>query len=87
MSAAASGRAGLGLVSFVAFAVVGAAQLGASCVDGVTPDCSDAAACAPSEGDAAAHADGTIPAPEAGPTLDASEGADADLDAADADGG
>lgn len=88
MSRAASEWPRVGLVSFVAAAILAAAQLGASCVDGVTPDCSDAAVCAPSEGDAAASGDGSVVVPEAGPVEDASHtDAEAGLDAADADGG
>lgn len=83
MSPAASGRP-VGLFSFVAAALLGAAQLGASCVDGVTPDCSDPAACAPSEGDAAvAKTDGGVFVPDGGTSSDDLE-AGLDHDAADA---
>ena len=88
MSRAASEWPRVGLVSFVAAAILASAQLGASCVDGVTPDCSDAAVCAPSEGDAASSGDGSVVLPEAAPSDDASDvDAEAGLDAADADGG
>ncbi len=88
MSRAASGWPRGGLVSFVAGALLAAAQLGASCVDGVTPDCSDPAVCAPSEGDAASSSDGSIVLPDAGPGNDASStDADAEQGDADADGG
>lgn len=53
--------------------------LGGDCVDGVTPDCSDAAAqCGPSlDGGASADA-----ADATAPPADAGAGADADLDGA-----
>lgn len=91
MSRAASDRPRIGLVSFVVAALLGAAQLAAGCVDGVTPDCSDPAVCAPSQGDAALGGDGSAVVPEAGPSADDGEaGLDGDTDAADAadaDGG
>jgi hypothetical protein len=40
-------RPGLKILTFVFATILGAAQVGATCVDGVTPDCSDAAVCAP----------------------------------------
>ena len=84
MSRAASEWPRVGLVSFVAAALLAAAQLGASFVDGVTPDCSDPAVCAPSEGDAASGGDGSVVVPEAGPDDDASS-TDADAGQGDSD--
>jgi hypothetical protein len=37
----------IGLAATVAAIALAMAQLGGNCVDGVTPDCSDAAACGP----------------------------------------
>lgn len=78
-------RIGLGrasVASFVVMAALAAAQLGASCVDGVTPDCSDPAVCAPSEGDAAfdarpAQEASVIPAPPDAAAVDAGRDAEA----------
>ncbi len=86
MSRPASERPRVGLAAFVVAAVLAAVQLGASCVDGATPDCSDPAVCAPSEGDASRGEDGSVVLPEAGRGPDASnnDGEDAS-DAADAD--
>jgi hypothetical protein len=67
---------GTGIVAMV----LGAAQLGASCVDGVTPDCSsDASQCGPTGLDAAAPVD----APADAPAIDSgrSDAGDADADA------
>ena len=50
-----------------AFAVASAfASLGATCVDGVTPDCAGDAGCGPSNIDGSADADASITLPEAG---------------------
>ena len=64
-----------------------------ACVEGVTPDCSNATICAPIEGEPVSSADATAetstPAPDTGtpqPTPDAGVRSDA-ADAADADGG
>lgn len=63
--------------------VLAQASLGATCVDGVTPDCSDPAArCAPSVDGSADAGDTSITLPDA--TLDGSDGS-ADGDAGDAD--
>jgi len=86
VSAAASGRPKLGLVAFVVAPGIAAVQLGGCGVDGVTPDCSDAAVCAPSEGDASKTGDGSAVVPEAAsPIDDASAAAEAGLGDADAD--
>jgi hypothetical protein len=80
-----------GFLGLLIAAAVGAAQIGASCVDGVTADCSDAATCAPSYD--SGNAEGSTALPEAstdaGPNVeDASSDAEAGADAADAaDGG
>lgn len=85
----ASERRKLGILGFSTLAVLAATLLGACGVDGVTPDCSDPAVCAPSAG-------GTRDAgvvPEGGgrtdaSVTDASGDLDADLSAdADTDGG
>lgn len=79
-----------GLVSFTIAVLLGAAQLGANCVDGVTPDCSNASECGPTMLDAAGEGS-TVPMPEASTdATDASDAADApsELEAGDAaDGG
>lgn len=74
---AASDRPSRGLLSSVIVAVLAATELGANCVDGVTPDCSDAAICAPSEG-YSNPTDASSAEPEAGL---------ADAGRVDADGG
>jgi hypothetical protein len=79
-----------GLVSFAALTVLVIARVGAGCVDGVTPDCSDAATCAPGATDAA-RGDANV-VPDTGSGSDASDsdadaGSDAANDAADTDGG
>lgn len=82
-------RGGLGIVT----AVLAAAQLGANCVDGVTPDCSNPAVCAPSTGDIeggpfpdeASTDTGVDASVDAPAILDGAP--DGDADAADADGG
>jgi hypothetical protein len=77
----ASSRRGAGLVCFVVAATLAGAQLGASCAEGVTPDCSGNAQCGPFGLDAADDA----PSAEAGPdgAGDAAS-ADAGVDASDA---
>lgn len=88
-------RLGLALASLGALAGVTAVYLAACTVDGVTPDCSNAAVCAPNQGDAMASTDAPLEgsalgdgeaadAADGGPDADASG---ADADAADADGG
>jgi citrate lyase beta subunit len=81
-----SSQSRLGLVSFAALIVLAAAQLGASCVDGVTPDCSDPAVCAPGATgttvDAAADSDAAL-----GFDANIGTGDDAGDASADADGG
>lgn len=76
-------RRSLGVPAFVALALVSLSQCAASCTDGVTPDCSDAAAqCGPDLGEAGAS---TTPdtAPESGGGDAGSEDADVgDADAA-----
>ena len=66
-------------LSFVALLLAAQGLLGMDCVDGVTPDCSDAAAqCGPSEGDASPDTSTPFEAgPEAAP--------DAPADAIDED--
>ena len=90
MSRAAKGRPKIGLGSFAFVAALGAVALVVSCadVDGVTPDCSDAAVCAPSEGDAASASEGNV-VPEAAAAAEASTiDGEAELDAdAAVDGG
>jgi hypothetical protein len=84
-----------GLVSFAVAAVLCAAQLGASCVDGVTPDCSNTSECGPISLDAAGEGSTLIAADaaDAADTSDAADAADApseanELEAGDAaDGG
>lgn len=63
----ASGRSRFGLATFAIGGGIATAQLGVSCVDGVTPDCSDPAACAP-EGDVT---EGDVTDGSASPVLDA----------------
>jgi hypothetical protein len=70
--------------SRVAFALLAAAQLGANCVDGVTPDCSDPAVCAPSQGDLGeggplpeASTDAKTGGPDAARSSDAADASDA----------
>ncbi|MBX3208626.1 MAG: hypothetical protein KF764_26570 [Labilithrix sp.] len=78
----------VGLASFAASIVLAAAQLGATCVDGVTPDCSDPAVCAPNPGNVA-NADASSVVPEGGGDVVPDAGtpdAETELDA-DADGG
>lgn len=73
---------GLSLLAFAAL------QCAAACVDGVTPDCSNASVCAPIEGDppsTAGDAAVEAQAPDTGPAPDAGAG-DAAADAA-TDGG
>jgi hypothetical protein len=87
---AAGARAKLGLVSFAALSVLAAAQLGASCVDGVTPDCSDPAVCAPGAVGVDGGDEGSSTVlPEASTEVDANgaDGGDARNDDADTDGG
>lgn len=76
-----------GLLTFTLATVLASLQLAGSCVEGVTPDCSDAAVCAPSSGDAAPTSDGSAFVPEAAPsdggssidsTTESDAGADAD---------
>ncbi len=75
-----SGR--LGVLSFVSMCVLASAQLAADCVDGVTADCSNPAACAPSEGDAAPAVDAqpessvAPPPPPAGRDAEAGDAAE-----------
>lgn len=80
----------VGLVTFAALTVLAATQLGASCVDGVTPDCSDPAVCAPNPATPGAG-DANAPVPDAGgddTSNDAAVEPDADADTdADTDGG
>ncbi len=89
LAVSASERTKLGILGLSTLAVLAATQLGACGVDGVTPDCSDPAVCAPSAG-------GTRDAdvvPEGGgrtdsSVTDASLDLDADVSAdADTDGG
>jgi hypothetical protein len=49
-------RRGRRLLSFATLAVLADLQLAGSCVDGVTPDCGDGAACGPATVDAAGDA-------------------------------
>jgi len=71
------------ILSFLVLCVLAALQLGGSCVDGVTPDCSDAAECGPVVLDASEAATGeggaSLPPPanDAAPPSDASEAGDA----------
>jgi hypothetical protein len=77
-----------GVVSFAIAAGLASTQLAGSCVDGVTPDCSDAAVCAPNQGDASGGSDVGVVVPEA--SIDAETEAATDAEAgldADADGG
>lgn len=76
------------LTSFAIASVLASAQLGASCVDGVTPDCSDAAACGPTT-DLDAAQEPSVVTPEASTTTDAGTESDADSgeDGDAADGG
>ncbi|MBX3259873.1 MAG: hypothetical protein KIS78_01355 [Labilithrix sp.] len=81
-------RSKVELVTFAALTALAAAQLGASCVDGVTPDCSDPAVCAPNPGNQGTDDAGSA-APDAGgedASDDADDALDADVDA-DSDGG
>lgn len=74
------------LLSFAITSVLAAAQLGASCVDGVTPDCSDAAACGATDLDASQDSS-VIVVPDAASEASAADAAD-DVEAGDAaDGG
>lgn len=77
-------RARGGVVSFAIAALLASTQLAGSCVDGVTPDCSDAAVCAPSSGRASSDGGGSVVIPEA--SVETGADAEAGLDA-DADGG
>jgi hypothetical protein len=76
------------MTSFAIASVLASAQLGASCVDGVTPDCSDRAACSPTTNLDAAQ-ESSVVTPEATTTTDAGTKSDADSgEAGDAaDGG
>jgi len=82
------GKAGRWLVLTAALLAQGA--LGATCVDGLTPDCSDAAtACGPDLDGSADRSDASVVVPEASPIdtgipdVDVDAGVDADLDAGD----
>jgi hypothetical protein len=72
-----------GILSFVAAAALAALQTAGSCVDGVTPDCSDAAECGPTiidsgSGEAASpNSEGGNPAQNDAAPSDAGEAGDA----------
>jgi hypothetical protein len=79
------------LVGLAAFALVLAQAVGCG-VDGVTPDCSNPAVCAPGEGDAAVAIDASGRETGSGATSDANALPDANADpkadgGADAEGG
>lgn len=73
-------------MGFVGAAAFGLAQVGANCVDGVTPDCSDAAVCAPST-DSGSSSEASVVLPEAssGDTGAPADGSDGDAADGDAD--
>lgn len=71
-----------GALTFCVAAVLATLQTAGSCVDGVTPDCSDAAECAPttsidSGGEASSIAEGGNPTNDAAAATDAGEAGDA----------
>jgi hypothetical protein len=75
------------MASFAIASVLASVQLGASCVDGVTPDCSDAAACVPTTNLDAAH-ESSVVTPEASITDSGTESDAESGEAGDAaDGG
>ena len=78
MSSAAALRARLPSATIVA--LLAALQLVFGCVEGVTPDCSDAAVCAPSAGDDATSdaEEPSSPTPSETSTTDDAPGDDAD---------
>lgn len=78
MSFVAPARARLPSATIVA--LLGALQLVFGCVEGVTPDCSDAAVCAPSPGESATSDAGepSSPTPSEESTTDDAPGDDAD---------
>ena len=79
----------MGRVAWIAIGVVLVPlQLAANCVDGVTPDCSDAAAMCGPDLDGAVEADTSVSLPDAAgedaPTIDAADESDGGPEAGDA---